>query len=299
MIRRASRLLAVLLVAVLLVAFGEAAHGADPVEITFASHPDSPWTLEVSVEESAIEARHAGYPGLVLEIDCDDEADDGRHPGVAPVFAGQRLEGTFWGSRAPFFYPILVPEEHALERVRVEAGPKGLRVRFEGGSYALLQPAAGDGPLFAEFVFLVEGVELTTHLDGLYYLLPSQHGTELRISLTGGEEVRRIDRSVGQGTTIVRSETTEIARLEPSGGQHREYFEDVARIELTSPGFGEMILVAWIERLQIQVDRNPDLDSDVFELDFDHAFKDRGQRTVMGRLKMTLPATAKEKEPQS
>lgn len=287
------------MLALVLASFGGAAWGeepqgveprsVEPVEITLASHPESPWALEVSVEGSAIDARHAGYPGLVLEIDCDDEADDGRLPGVAPVFGERRLEGAFWGSRAPFFYPILVPEEHVLERVRVEAGRERLKLRFEGGSYSLLQPAAGEAPLFTELVFIAEEGELTVHMDGLYYLLPSQRGTAMRIWTAAGEVIRRIDRSESSRATVVRDATAELARLEPSGDRHREYFEAVSRVELESTELGAMALDLWIERLQIQVDRNDSADSDLFELDFDHTFKDRGQRSVMARLTMKIP----------
>ena len=268
--------------------FGGVVHGAEPVEITLASHPDSPWTLEVSAETSAVVARHSERSDLALEIDCDDAEDDDRLEGVTLVLGTKRLEGEFWGRRAPFFYPILVPGEHALERVRIEPGAASLRVRFEGGSYALLQPAAGQEPLWAEMVFTLDGDELVVHLAGLYYLLPSQEGTRLRIGSATGEIVRQVDRQEEKGPTVVRDAASELARLEPSGGQHREYFEDVERVELESPRFFDMELVAWVERLQIQVDRNPGADSDVFELDFDHALKDRGQRSVLARLRMSL-----------
>lgn len=288
---------AVGLLAVMLAPFAGAARGGEPVEITLARHPGSPWILEVSLEDAAIEARQVGHPGMVLEIDCDDEADDGRHPGIVAVFGERRLEGRFWGSLAPFFYPILVPGEHVLEKVRIEPGPEGLRVRFEGGSYSLLQPAAGDESLFAEFVFAVRDGELNVHMDGLYYLLPSQRGTHLRISSAAGEAMRRIDRPEEPPVTVVRSATAELARLEPSGGQHREYFETVDRLEIRSPEFGEIVIETWIERLQIQVDRNPHADSDLFELDFDHTFKDRGQRSVMGLLMMEIPVVPPPSQP--
>ena len=269
-------------------AVGAVARGAEPVEITLVSQAGSPWTLDVSAETSTVVARHAERPDLALEIDCDDEADDERLSGIAPVLGEERLEGEFWGRKAPFFYPILVPGEHALERVRIEPGGESLRVRFEGGSYALLQPAAGPDPLWAEMVFALEGDDLIVHLAGLYYLLPSQEGTRLRITSTEGESVRRVDRPAADEPTVVRDAVAELGRLDPAGGQHLEYFEEVERVELENPRFGDMELVAWIERLQIQVDRSPGADSDLFELDFDHAFKDRGQRSILARLRMSL-----------
>lgn len=264
------------------------APAAEPVEITLASHPDSPWSLQVSATDATVTAKHEARSDLVLEIDCDDEADDGRLEGVTPRVGEARLEGRFWGRLAPFFHPMLVPGEHALDRVRIEPGREALRIRFEGGSYALLQPAAGPDPLWAEMVFSLEGDELTVHLAGLYYLLPSQAGTRLRIVSRAGESVRRVERAAGDGPTLVRDDAAELSRLEPSGGQHREYFEEVERVDLEIPRFGDMELVAWIERLQIQVDRKPGADSDLFELDFDHAFKDRGQQSVVGRLTWDL-----------
>ena len=98
----------------------------------------------------------------------------------------------------------------------------------------------------------------------------------------------------------VRDGHQELERLGPSGGQYLEYLEGVSRIEAESAvrGGGEpeggptvvWSLVTWVSLLQIQVDRHPESDSDLFELDFDHTFKDRGQRSVLGRLTIPLPA---------
>jgi len=81
--------------------------------------------------------------------------------------------------------------------------------------------------------------------------------------------------------------------------------EDWPRVTVQLPLFNERYVAERLleaaaamdyprERLQIQVDRNPEADSDLFELDFDHTFKDRGQRSVLGRLSIRLPEQSAE-----
>ena len=50
-----------------------------------------------------------------------------------------------------------------------------------------------------------------------------------------------------------------------------------------------MVIDTWAERLQLQVNRQPGVSIELFELDFDHTYKDRGQRRVMSRLSIELP----------
>jgi len=60
-------------------------------------------------------------------------------------------------------------------------------------------------------------------------------------------------------------------------------------VEIDDSRFGRMELETYVERLQLQVNRQPGVAIELFELDFDHTFKDRGQRRVMSRLSIDLP----------
>ena len=63
--------------------------------------------------------------------------------------------------------------------------------------------------------------------------------------------------------------------------------------------FGILRLNTWALRLQVQIDRDVSADSDLFELDFDHTFKDRGQREVLSRMLLELDAEGGSSPPQS
>jgi hypothetical protein len=60
-------------------------------------------------------------------------------------------------------------------------------------------------------------------------------------------------------------------------------------VEIDDTRFGRMEIDTWAERLQLQVNRQAGVSIELFELDFDHTYKDRGQRRVMSRLSVELP----------
>ena len=74
-----------------------------------------------------------------------------------------------------------------------------------------------------------------------------------------------------------------------SDSRHLEYFDKVTRVEIDDILFGRLELDTFVERLQIQVNRQAGVPIGLLELDFDHSFKDRGQRRVMTRLSIELP----------
>jgi hypothetical protein len=259
------------------------------VEVDTFQSVDSPWALEHDVEAHRILARLDGGAEVALEIDYDGPEDDGHLVGVTLVLAGRRLEGAFWGSTAPLIYPQLDPEEHQIERLSIHSEGAALWVRFEGGSYQILDPAGPDEPLMMEASFRRQGQQLVVNLYGLYYLLPSLGGTRLELSVAGDRLTRTVDPGDEDGTSLVLDGSQVIATVSNAESRHLEYFDRVTRVEIDDARFGQMALETSVERLQLQVSRQPGVDMELFELDFDHTFKDRGQRRVMSRLSIALP----------
>jgi len=162
-------------------------------------------------------------------------------------------------------------------------------VRFEGGSYQILDPAGPDEPLFMEAIFRRQDQQLVVNLYGLYYLLPSQAGTRLEIAAGGEIRTRSVEPGGEAGTSRVLDGSIVIREVRDEESRHLEYFDRVTLVKIDDSRFGRMELETYVERLQVQVNRQPGITMELFELDFDHTFKDRGQRRVMSRLSIDLP----------
>ena len=120
-------------------------------------------------------------------------------------------------------------------------------------------------------------------LCGLQYILLSQDSTRVTITADDQETVRVVSRDPDHPSTLVSSDSEVIEELSDPG-KYREYFENVTRVDVEDGRFGAFYLTTFIQRLQIQVGRNESQGVDLFELDLDHTFNDRGQRAVLSRL---------------
>lgn len=198
-------------------------------------------------------------PGLVVEIDCDDETLDGRSYGIAPVIDGLRFEIAMYGG--PLF-PLFTPDLDAGDVVclGVESDDTRLLVQLRAGSYQALDPAAVDEPVPVDAAFSIEGGRLVARLSGLYYTMLTRADTDLRIAHGGGEAMLTV-------TTGSPAFT--------------EYFDDVTSITADDSIYGHLEIEAAIARLQVQL---YDDGSEGFELDLDHTFKERGQASVMSTI---------------
>ncbi len=233
----------------------------------------SPWRLHVDVDANRLSISHDFYPGLGMEIDGDGPEKDGGYEGITLSLDGLRYEGKLYGNRVGF----LSPDHDAgrTERVSAQALDEHLRVRFEGGSYRRLSPAGPDEPVHFEAAFHIDkSHHLNVTLNGLYYIFPSAVGTRVMMQTRDGEQTR------------LYSETTT---------KGYEYFEQVLRVEVQDPRFGEFRMEGLIERMQLHA--HGSTNADVIEIDLDHTYKDRGQKEVLLRLllvKPLSPADARE-----
>jgi hypothetical protein len=238
------------------------APAAPAVRLIVSSSPESPWSLETDPKQGKIVARLSTLRSLALYIDCDDHRRDKHYEGITIQMGGRRLEGLFHGSTVSFL--SVDHDAGPVHSCAVSALDGELRVRFENGSYRNLHPAGPDLPVFFETVFRVDKERrLTVYLNGLYYLFGHLDGTAVTLP---GVAPKRFTRQSAK--TI-------------------EYFERVVGFEVADPHFGSYSFQGLVERLQFQVHASPN--TDLFEFDFDHAYKDRGQHAI--------PATLKFKDP--
>ena len=232
--------------------------------ITVTEHPGSAWQVEQ--EGAEVVARYEGT-GLALVIDPTNGSIDGRYSGIyvhlddSPLFAG-RYNGTDSS--------MFVPDRPWMNQtqVTVEAEGEQLTVEMLEGSLSQIPDShyPSDEPFRWRSIWSLEAEGLRVAAAGLYYVLPSKQSCVLSIKGEGGVEL---------GTLNIESDTSPFLR----------YFEDVRSIEVASSDFGLFTIATDAEILQVEVPRFPD--TQLFELDFDHSFKDRGQLEV--HTEMVLP----------
>lgn len=233
---------------------------AEPARVTYSRQARSEWQLTSYDGAGNSMLLTHGPSGIALAVDYDDPADDRHASGISPDTGCGPMEGGFWGSTTPLLYPILDPETHVIEDVTVAMDGAEVRVRMSGGAYDLVSPGAGAEPLYMDAVFTVEDGRLRAHTSGLHYVLPSKTAPGTTVDLT-----------LADGSRVSRTFTT----ATPTG---REYLDDVRLVEVSDARYGDYSWTTDIERLQFDLNTNPLLD--VFEIDADHALKDRGQRVV-------------------
>lgn len=236
------------------------------VKMTVSATPSSPWAIEADVKNNKLTILNQQQQGIALDVDCDDHRRDQRYEGITLIVGGKRLEGRFHGSTVSFLSvdhdagPVFACSAQALDNE--------VRVRFENGSLRRLSPAAPDEPLFFEAVFRIDkDRKLAAYLNGLYYLFPRLEGSVVKLP---GQPDKKFSKTSKKSI---------------------EYFEHVTAFDVIDPMFGTFSFSGLVERLQIQVHEAPN--TDLFELDFDHTFKDRGQRAVSATLKWKDPLPEK------
>jgi hypothetical protein len=241
---------------------------AEPqVEISVGRTAGSPWRLTVDPAEQRVMVRHTRYPGLEMDIDADGPEDDRRYEGITVVREGNRLEGTLYGNTVPFLSP-----DHDAGRtrfLRVQALDENLRVRFDGGSYRQLSAVGPDLPVFFEVIFFFDREHrLNGVMNGLYYCFPRASGSRVTVTSRQQEVMRE---------------------FHPTTKKGYEYFEQIVKVEVKDPVYGDFRLEGLIERLQLE--SHGGQNAQVFEIDLDHAYKDRGQKEVLLRFQLMAPFT--------
>lgn len=236
--------------------------------ITVVEEPDSHWTVTEAEDDAAVVAWHSGLDVSLL-IDASNADDDGRYAGIY-VFEGgdPRFTGSYYGSHCSMF----VPDRPHVDQtaVTVTAAGVSLAVEMMEGSLSEMSDAQfpSDEPFRWTSSWSADGPGLRLQSGGLYYLLVPKERCDVTVLGEGGAEL---------GSTHIDSDTSPFLT----------YFDDVRTIAIASQPLGQLSVSTDAAVLQVEVTSYPD--TSLFELDFDHSFKDRGQLDV--RSELALPLT--------
>lgn len=232
--------------------------------IRVVEEPGSGW--HVAIEAAEVVARHAAAD-VALVVDPTNGAADGRYAGVY-VFVGgaAQFEGTYNDTHCSMF----VPDRPYMNQqdVSVVASGASLVVTMTEGSLSQMPDSKfpSDDPFVWKSSWSLDPGGLRLAASGLYYLLPPKDGCGLKLLGEGGNEI---------GTVQIESDTAPFLK----------YFLGVRTIEIASSVAGTISIATDAEKLQVEVPSYPN--TGLFELDFDHSFKDLGQSEV--HAEMVLP----------
>lgn len=224
--------------------------------ISYRLDADSPWAVQIDTAKGLIMCRHADHENDAFEIDYDGSSPDGQFPGVRPVVNGVSMSGLFFYNQAPFLSPPFYGDASAAT---IETEGDVLYITLEGDDYRDLNLAAGDDPLTMQVAVTYQDDGIHIDLWGLYYILPSAADTQIAM--------------VSDGQTIEE-------HITPEHEAGYVYYPDVTRVDVQDSVFGNFYFTTYCQWLQIQVHDVWEL----FEFDFDHAFKDYGQHDVLTKL---------------
>lgn len=233
--------------------------------VAVVEQPSSDW--HVALEGSDVVARHQGVD-LALLIDPTNGATDGRYAGVYVTSKGvPRFDGTYNDSYCSMF----VPDRPFINQdaVAVVADGATLTVTMTEGSLSEMSDSQfpSDKPFRWESAWSVETAGLRVVSSGLYYLLPSKDACDLTFLGENG---------VNLGSVQLTNDTSPFLR----------YFEGVRAIAVVSGPAGSFSIATDAQIVQVEVPSYPN--TGLFELDFDHSFKERGQDDVHTELVLPI-----------
>jgi hypothetical protein len=232
--------------------------------VSVVQEPDSAWT--VADEGGEVVARDLGSD-VALLVDPTNADQDGRYAGIYAFVAEQlRFTGTYYGSLCSTF----VPDRPHVDQTEVTVTARGasLTVEMIEGSLAEMVDSSfpSDEPFRWTSTWSADAAGLRLQGSGLYYLLLPKESCRVEAMGEGGSSLGSV-------------------HIDSDSSPELSYFDQVRTIEVDSAPLGALSIATDAAVLQVEVTSYPD--TSLFELDFDHSFKDHGQLDV--HVDVTLP----------
>ena len=224
-------------------------------EISVEATSNDIWEVIYSVEIAELQFDHKALP-LSIHLDLDNGLDDGRNVGMYPV-----IKGTSYATEVEKrMINLIRPTTDAgpIQLVRIGLESESISFLFEGGNYGALNNSEDASPVFMQGNLQVSDDKLQINLEGLYYVL-----------IPKGQSLVEYTDGALKESFIVSADS-----------EFTFYREDVKLLRVRNAFPSDVLMLTDVRRLQF--DARPGTPN--FELDFDHSFKDRGQRSVTSTL---------------
>ncbi len=224
-------------------------------EISVEATSNDIWEVTYSVETAELQFDHKSLP-LSIHIDLDNGLDDGQQVGIYPIINGTTYATEIEKRMVNLIRPTT--DAGPIQLVKVGLESESISFLFEGGNYGALNNSADASPVFMQGSAQVMVDKLQFDLEGLYYVLLPK----------GQSLVEYTDGALKESFTV------------STDSEFTFYREDVKLLRVRNAFPSDVLMLTDVRRLQF--DARPGKPN--FELDFDHSFKDRGQRSVTSTL---------------
>ncbi len=225
---------------------------------------DSIWSAHYDEENAIILFQHSTH-NIQVEVDAYTGISGGLPMGITPIINGERIEAIGDHLNRRFIAPT--EDGGIAEKAIVTLEQDNIVVRFEGGTYGKLFAQGGwcqicdindSNTIFMEAKISVNQLDkIEINMGGLYYFwFKKSEITTLEV--TG-------DNTIQQYTILPESYFT-------------TYIPDVTYLSIEDDRLGVFDITTESSRLQLESNQigYPDL----WQLDFDHNYKDTGQKSV-------------------
>lgn len=236
------------------------------------------WKLINNLKERWIKARFENYALEVL-VDWDDALDDGHSVDIIVKIDDKSYDNLSFRDRSALIHANR--GWATQERVEVKGVGKTLKIAMEEGSVCYFLEKIRECPpnLSNESISLKANLtvvdrSLVVELKGFYYILLSKTNTTLEL----------FDQENQLSAQYLITEETPV---------FVDYYENVSKIVVNDGVFGELDIQTNVRLLQIdtsntvRIPENKNLPL-AFELDFDHSFKEYGQKDMKVRFVLPL-----------
>lgn len=210
------------------------------------------WIVTFDEFNYALSVQHRLYD-FNLDFDLDNTIDDDRAIGLIPT--ANRTTYQVLADNRQFNFIKPTEDGGIVESIDLSIIGDTVFFNTKGGQYSNLKKSNDTSEVFMNLkVYISDSGVPTFAIEGLYYIFMHEDGSTIKFE--SDEGLQEHTTSAGDDYTIYR--------------------ENVRFLEGIDPLFGRFRLKSDVRRLQFDT-RGAE---GTFELDFDHSYKDRGQKSV-------------------
>ena len=212
-----------------------------------------------------------GSSNIYALIDFTDEKEDGRYAGIFLKSNTVNLSGFYASARTAFFIP---DQAITQDTVWLKVFGSNCNVIMHQGNYAQIKPSGNPSidrmPIEMIANIQTDGHTINVSLSGMYYFMLPKDNTILAIFSKNKTKIDLLSIALNTGKMI-------------------QYFDNVDSLFIQTKKYGSFKVATNAKRLQLDIPSASAPDDILFELDFDHSYKDSNQVSVSSTINFEIP----------
>ncbi len=233
--------------------------------------PGNSTHIEINVQPTSIWFLHSTKDVIVLSeksgdmtitLDWTSVESDGACAGIYIKTGSVPFEGLYGFGRAACFIPDIALTQDYLS---ISSTDSAVRIIMKGLAYKDIKETGVDSldklPITMSAMIQPTAKGFVISLQGMYYILLPKDQAALKFVF-------------GQPTKL------DSAYVEQTSPRLIKYFDDTRSVEVSNKNLGRWSILTDASRLQLDIPEPSWTSFTMFELDFDHSYKDFGQMSV-------------------